>query len=275
MQGLNNFGASLGLPGAGSPSAIYGTKPTVPNLGAEQQKAIGADVAALPGLEGLASSVNQFTQAQKNQMLSFVTPDWQKNLGLAGEDISKMLQGELPTSDIAMSQLSSVSSALGAGTGGTGMMGNLVARDLGLRQQDIINKGLSANEAWLKTAESLTAPQFDFTKMFISPEQQFQRDWQQSLITAAPDPVARGESDAWNALIGEVLSIYGGGAGYQGTYRPNYGGGGGGGGYVPPNADLNSYFTAEPSQSDQTFNINVGGGDTGFGSTITSPGVGY
>lgn len=257
--GIMNFGASLGLaPGA---EKVYGTKPTVPQLGAEQQKAIAANQAALPGLETLATDVNQFSQQQKNAMLSFIDPNWQKNFGLAGEQINKMMLGELPTSDVAMSQLHSVSSALSGGFGGTPAMGNLVARDLGIEQQQVINQGLAANDRWLRTAESLSAPTFDMTRSFISPEQQFQRDWQQSLIAAAPDPVARGQSDAWNALIGEVLSMYGGGAGFKGGYTPQWpgGGGGGGGGGGDGSMMMPDY------NSGSTFNFDFGGSTLGYG----------
>lgn len=224
LGGLQDFGGSLGLPGGTSGSKIFGTKPTVPTLAQAGQQSLTDIQAILPGAESLASQVNQFSQAQKNAMMSFVTPDWQKNLGLAGADISKMLQGELPTSDIAQSQLKSVSSAIGGGYGDSPAMRNLVARDLGITQQQEIEKGLAANDRWLKTAENLTAPQFDFTKMFPTTQEEFSRDWQQSLISAAPDPTARGRSDEWNALIGEVLSVYAGGGGFKGGYTPNYGG---------------------------------------------------
>lgn len=245
--GLGNFMAGLGL--GGDASKIYGTKPIVPTLADAGQKAITDINLLMPGAEDIAKKVNTFTQQQKNAMMDLVTPGWQKNLGLAGDDINKMMQGVLPESDASAQQLQSVSGAVAGGFGGSGMGRNLVARDLGLRQQELINQGLAANDRWLKTAESLTGPMFDFTKMFPTPQEEFSREWQQNLITAAPDPVARGESDAWNALIGEILSVYSGGAGYKGGYTPQWPNSGGGGGYG------GGYYTQQAADMNTTFNF--------------------
>jgi hypothetical protein len=139
---------------------------------------------------------------------------------------------------------------------------------LGIDQLKVTEAGLAANERWMAMADKLAGPLFDFTKMFPTPQEEMQTDWQKNLIAAAPDPVARGESDAWNQLIGEVLSIYGGGAGYTGTYKPNYGGGGGGG----SGGGGGGGFWYTPAQSGTDVNIyNSGGSGTSQGQDVNIP----
>ncbi len=83
-------------------------------------------------------------------------------------------------------------------------------------------------------------PTFDYTTMFFSPAQMldhaystFQRDLLAAKSAAAPDPAARGRADQEMALLGMILSAYGGGAGYTGSKYGSSGAdvGGAGGGY--------------------------------------------
>ena len=231
--GLGDFAGSLGLPGGTSGTAIFGSKPVVPKPVDEALKSQKDTQTLLPGAEKQATQIDTFNQSELERMLELSAPGLFENMGIAGKDIKQMLSGVLSDSDAAAQQRRSIGDALSGGflsfgAGGAGT--NLVLRDLGIAQQQQIDRGLTSLKKWTKEAESLTAPRFDITSMFPTWKDEYSADWQKSLIDAAPDPVARGRSDEWNALIGEVLSVYGGGAGFKGGYTPNYSGGGGGGG---------------------------------------------
>lgn len=219
--------------------SIFGSKPNVPalptvNLADQQQAAVRANQAILPGAEAMASEANRFNIGQINAMLENVMPGYQANLGTASTAISRMLQGELPMSDLAMQQNRSVSRAFGVGIGGSGGMGNLVARDIGRAQEQEVLAGLTSMENWMRTAASVYEPgMVNVSSMFVTPAQmyataneqniqQFQRNWMQSQISAMPDPVLAGI----NAEIMQLASSFLGGLG--GGMGKGMGGGGGG-----------------------------------------------
>ena len=181
------------------------SKPTVPaleklNLGTEAGKAISANQANLPAAEKLAGQANLFSQQQITDMLNRSIPGYSAMTGTASKNIASELKGEIPQDVQDAIQNSSAAKALGGGFGGSGMHGNLVARDLGLTSLSLTQQGLNSFQSWQKTAASMYEPSMmNVQSMFISPEQMYQADNQQNLqqagqqwltnqIDAMPDP---------------------------------------------------------------------------------------
>ena len=223
-----------------------GSKPKVPawnniDLGAEQQKAITANAAALPGAEALVSAANQFSQDQITKMLEQAIPGYSNIVGTTSQNIESELKGEIPTDVSQAVQSSAAARALGGGYAGTGMGRNLVARDLGLTSLDLTSKGLSSAESWMTTMNNLFRPSMiDVSSMFISPQQMFQADfqnqesawnvnWLKNQVKAMPDPFGEALGQFLGG-IGDAAASYFGGAGVAQVASGGGSGGGGGGG---------------------------------------------
>jgi hypothetical protein len=229
-------------------SGIFGKKPDVPSLPAlslpqEQQAAIKANIGALPADQSLVSQANKFSIAQINQMLESSFPGFAGTASEISQNIDEMAGGKIPTDVSEAVQRSSAARAIGGGFGGSGMHGDLVARDLGLTSLDLISKGIASAESWAKTSASLYEPSMiNLSSMFISPSQQaafdveernaqFQRQWMQNQISAMPDPVLRGLHDTVMSLADAYL----GGTYTEGMKPGDYGKTGGAslGGGIP------------------------------------------
>lgn len=220
-------------------------KPNIPqftptDLGAEQSKAIGENIASLPQAENLASQTNQFNINQIQSMLRQVIPGYDAMVGGVTKDINAELSGQIPADVSAAVQTSDAARALTGGFAGSGMHGNLVARDLGLTSLDLTQKGISTAQSWIASMNAINSPaMFNLSSMFVSPMQQaqitqennmgqFQRDyvsnlndWQHSLgYYAGQDVMDTG------ATVMSLLSSFMGGMGGGG------GKGGGGGGFM-------------------------------------------
>lgn len=223
IQDLGDFGSS---------ADIYGKRPEVPqfpDFGTYLKKTIKTNISSLPRIEELAEKSTELYR----QLLDVANPGATDLLNAGTENIKKMLAGELPKDVEEQLRRNAAEASIGAGTGASEFSGFRTARDLGLASLDLTQRGLAAAERWVAQAQSRT---FDFSKMFLGPqdairqaEGQWSRDWLHAQVEASPDPGARGEFDSEMAMIGMVLSAYGGGAGYTGGYRSPYGGGGGGG----------------------------------------------
>lgn len=155
-------------------------KPTIPawqpvDLGKSQSQAIASNTASLPALETLGSQINNFNQQQLTALLQQTIPGYTALTTDASKNIDAMLKGDIPTDVAAAVQDSAAARSLTGGFGGSGLSGNLTARDLGLTSLDLINRGISTAQNWLSTMASIaTSKQFDVTSMFITPQQQFQ-----------------------------------------------------------------------------------------------------
>lgn len=207
---------------------IYGRRPIVPGPIDYQQAladTIRTNINVLPSLTELGT---QATEAY-SKLLETAYPGITNLKNLGTEQIGSFLRGEVP--DDVRRQLQQMGAEKGAASGTAGSPFNkaLTARDLGLTSLNLIQGGLSAAERWIAQAKSQT---FDFSRMFYGPadaqkqaENEWQRRWLENQVAASPDPAKRGQFDSQMALLGMVLSAYGGGSGYQGTYRSPYQGG--------------------------------------------------
>lgn len=209
---------------------VFGKKPVIPTLPSltDAQKTAGEGNSANFGdISKLAASTNAFNQDQLNALIDrTLGPGVRQKIQ---DNLASQISGEIPK-DVqsaiyrGVAERSAGSNAFGGGD--SGFSRNVTARDLGLTSLDITDKALSSAEKWMQGAK---APTFDVTSMFITPAQQnaantdqFNRNLLAAKTAAAPDPGARGVFDSNMALMGMILSAYGGGGGgYQGTYRPD------------------------------------------------------
>lgn len=252
---------------------LVGSKPTVPdlpslNLGTEQQKALAANQAAIPGAEAIASNVDLFNQQQIDRMLSSVIPNYKAITGNVSRNIASLTAGQIPTDVQQAVQSSAAAQSLSGGFGGTQAGGNLLARDLGLTSLNLTQQGLNSAESWIKTASSIYEPgNFNVASMFITPGQQasfdveerntqFQTQWMKNQIAAMPAPWA---SDL-KQFVYRALSAYSGTSVPNNPYStpgsfgsPNLGSGNFGSGF-----DSTSNFSDNPEPSEGG-GINYGG----------------
>lgn len=250
---------------ATSGGSIAGTlltykKPKVPkyrevNLEGEQTSAINQNIASLPKLQGLASKINEFSSDELLKSLEKMFPGYADMLAKGGDIINQQLSGEIPEDVAKQIQRHSAEKAVGGGYAGSDFAGALEARDLGITSLNITNNALNSASRWLSQVKAGT-PQFDFTQMFVTPQQRiqvklqenaakFNRDMIKSQVDAMPE--------AWEAALATLfdnieemgssaLMMYAG-AGMGGGGAPKGGGGGGGGGGAAStqNAALQNY----------------------------------
>lgn len=258
MSGGKDGGS--GMPGMGSLSKIgkkiFGDKPVVPEFvkldaQKEQMGAVKGNLGALPGATALGEGVNTFNFNQLQQMLKAAIPQFDNMMNQGSANIMSQLRGEIP--DPVKDQIArqSAQRSLYGGFGaGSGMGKNLEARDLGLNSMALLQQGTDAASRWMTSAKANALPQmFDVTSMFLTPQQQigitagnnegqFQRDWLENKIAAAPDPTYRGIYDTVMTLVGAAAQVYSGGM--TKPYNSNAVAGGTGGMYMnystpPPN----------------------------------------
>jgi hypothetical protein len=207
-------------------SDIYGRRPEVPgpiDYGTALNRAIQQNISAIPGLTELGTQSTELYSRMMETAYPGITN--LKNLGTS--QIASFLRGEIPQ-DVS-EQVQRIGAERGATSGTSGSPFNkaLTARDLGMTSLGLIQGGLSAAERWVNQARAQT---FDFSRMFYGPqdaqrqaENEWQRQWLANQVAAAPDPTKRGRFDQQAALMGMILSVYGGGSGYTQGYRPSYG----------------------------------------------------
>jgi hypothetical protein len=198
------------------------------DYGLALERTVQQNISLLPSLEDLATRSTELY----SRLMETAYPGITNLRNLGTQQIGSFLRGEIPEDVSRQLRRISAEQSAGAGTSGSPFSKALEARDLGLTSLSLIQGGLGAAERWIAQAKSQT---FDFSRMFFGPEDtqrqaemEWQRQWLEAQVAAAPDPTARGQFDTGMAVIGMVLSAYGGGAGYQGTYRPSYGNVGGG-----------------------------------------------
>lgn len=213
-------------------SSIFGSTPHVPKYtpvspqGA-QATAIAGNAAALPAAQGVASSATAFNQNQISAMLEKYAPGFGAESAAIGKNTTSELNGEIPTDVSDAIQKSSAARALTGGFGGSGLSGNMLAKNLGLTSLDLIGMGTSAAESWAGIVDRIFGPGvMDVTSMFISPQQQFQAEtknaedtwnakWLQSQVAAQPNPVMSGLFKTFTGTA--ALEAYGGGNPFGGN----------------------------------------------------------
>lgn len=218
----------------GGAAGIYGSKPEVPTFSLldpsqVQKKTVQGNIDVLPKAEELATSVNAFNQAQVDKLLSAVLPGYKGLFARGMTSAGQLMSGQLP-SDVTSAVLDTANArAIGSGVGGSGMAASMQLRALGLTSLQAQQMGLSNFGSLLSMGQSVTPTPFNYTAMFLTPAQRFaqeqserdkqwQANWLQSQINAAPDPntlaIASGSGDTLQGLL--TLAAGGMGAGGMG-----------------------------------------------------------
>lgn len=265
----------------GGAIGAYGKKPKVPKWedidpGKVQLDTIKGNVASLADVAKLAAGVDTFNQDQLEKLIDRVLPGAREQIE---SNIGAQLRGELPEGVLKQLQRTNAERSVGALAQGSQFalgreLGSQLGMSLALTQQ-----GLSSAESWLARA---SAPSFDVTTMFFTPQQRlafqqqqqaskFQRDMIAAGVKAAPDPktAALGQEidRFFNTVAGFGMMAAGGAMG------GGMGAGGGAGGSPGAMAGANqSIGVANPYniggyglQGSSGFNTNSFGGGFGGG----------
>lgn len=247
-----------------------GDKPVVPDwkdvpLDDAARQAQGTNKSLLPDYMETASAVNSFTAKEIERMLTFANPRFHEVENKFLDNLDSGLRGELPSDVQQLIERKTAESAVRGGFSGSGVHRNLTARDLGLTSLQLTQTAMSSADQWLARArDQARAPLMDVTRMFITPEQQFQANWMnaenrynnqwlKNKIEAMPDPtdaaIGQWMQQTDNAIFGTALSMAGGMMG------GGMGGGGGGGKQIysqsansVPAAQFSDYAAPQASQ---------------------------
>lgn len=242
---------------------LYGSKPRPAkhiDYGSELQSIVGSNIELLPSLTELGLLSTDALTAMLERALPGFTNLRDTTTGI----LSDKLQGKVPRDVQQLLERNAAEKGITLGTSGSqfGQFDEL--RNLGLTSLGIQNEGLAQTSSWLAQNRANT---FDFSRFLLGKDdakQQAEFNWNvdrmNELSRVAPDPQVRGAWDTEMGFIGEILSVYGGGAGYQQTYRGTTGGPGGrmstGGGGGNESYFSDPYFSRgsgmeEPSWGDE------------------------
>lgn len=211
----------------GGGDEYFGSKPDVPKFPTSEEilaEMLKANSGALPGATTLAGQMDAANLGNWQTQVNQIAPSFMGAMSQAGDNIASRVRGEVPKEVQDAVQRSTAARSFMSGTGGganTSWLGNLTGRDLGRTAFDIQRQGEEDLGKFGGVLKSLT-PTTDVRSMLLSTpqvqnimEQKWNEEWLRAKIAGAPDPVAKGRADEEMALLGMVLSIYGGGPGYQ------------------------------------------------------------
>jgi hypothetical protein len=206
---------------------IYGTKPVVPEFDpyASYAKTIASNLKLEPQAQQLATLTNQGNQAALTGLIENQYPGFGAAQKGVQSNISDEIAGILYPDLVRNIQNQG---AIWGQQSGIGLNNPQVdyadLRNYGLTGMALKQKGQAdfQNYTDFLRKDVLPSP-MDIRDYSINPASantdEWQRNWLASQIAASPDPAARGQFDSKMAILGMILSAYGGGAGYQGTYR--------------------------------------------------------
>lgn len=228
---LNPFGGWSTHGIFGSKPSYKAFKPKPVDLGEQQRKGIQANITAYPDISKLGDLYSQDELAKLEQIL----PGYGENLSAGGaatkalfEEGMPLLHGEVPQDVQEAVQRSDAYKSLIGGYGGSPMAHALTARDLGLTSLQLMNQGAALTGQGYNTLQAWDAlarkDMLNPASMFVSPEDQYTSAMNQELqrqaykrnvsqIRASPSPTQSGVYNSLMQVLGEVLSIYGGGSG--------------------------------------------------------------
>lgn len=137
---------------------------------AEQAKAISGNLSELPTLENLTSQINTFLSGQQTKDIEALNPGYAaartQELGVARSEMA----GELPGfNDWLKRTAAETATASGSDLGSSFSFGQ--EANIGFQAKaNLIQSGLAATDRWIAQAQK--PQQFDFTSMFVTPQQQ-------------------------------------------------------------------------------------------------------
>jgi len=168
-------------------SSYYGSKPVVPqwqdvSLGGAQSAAIGSNLSALPAASALTGQTNAITQQQLTEAMNQAFPGFSNVLNKGSGVIQSELAGQIPEDVQNQIFASTASRAAAGGFAGTGQANALTARDLGTTSLALQQQGMNSANSWASLAKNYAVgPQANVASMFVSPQQQYQSDYQNAV----------------------------------------------------------------------------------------------
>lgn len=216
----------------------------------EQLNAIMANRNALPDIQRLTSSTNNFITADALRRAQKLIPNYSASLAQLGANTGDLLSGRLPFDDVM--DIMSDRSELSGGLGIPGTAGPATLKDLGISRLDAMGKGAGLLGEMVNIAETIS-PRSSYMRpqdSFINPLDRIRATMEQNVLkqqsgqnilnlgaTADPNDIARAQIGIGNAGRGGGADIgayataaqqliagvskWGTNQGYWGTPTPN------------------------------------------------------
>jgi hypothetical protein len=192
--------------------------------------AIGGNLSMLPGISSLTGGLGAANASAAQAAVGAGLPGYGGLLTKSSGDISSDLSGTVSPDVWAAIQQGAAERGIATGSPGSANANTAMLRALGLTSDALKTRG--QQELSAAVARTPTGPPVDASRFAVTPDQEQEAAYMQSLMRAAPNPTlkAQAEMDALMKQIGAGQAATGGGtrpwAGYTGT---NITGGGGGG----------------------------------------------
>lgn len=215
LSALGSIGGSAlgGLIGGGD-------KPEVPkfvpvDIEKEQAKTIGQNIASVKKSAELGQKVDAASYQNAVRLLDMAFPG---QFDQAKQTSASLMRGEIPQDVARRINEASAATAFQGGFQGSGLAGNLRARDLGLTSLQLQQQGFGQ----FQQLAGMMPRSFDLTSMFFSPQQRlqhavnernqkFQRDMIAAGISAAPSPQ--------QSALGQGIAQFGQTIGQMGMFQ--------------------------------------------------------
>lgn len=189
-----------------------------------QKKAVQENIDVLPKAQQLATMVDAFNQTQVDKLLSAVLPGYRGLFRTGLENAAALMAGKLPQKDIDTAMDISNARNMGQGVGFGGVGNQFDLQRLGITQVQANQMGLQNFAQLLGMGQSVTPQQFDYSRMFVSPTQQYAmmadqqsrqwtRDWLSAQMQAMPDPNVQLMAEGAGTTLQSILSMGAGMAG--------------------------------------------------------------
>lgn len=194
--------ADMAIGAAGGADKVFGTKPgvaeyTPTDLGAEANRAVGANTANMPEITAL---------------LNKILPGYTDMVAQGSKNTMSLLRGELPKDVEDKVRRNSAFKAFSGGYAGSGMSKALTARDFGRTSLDLMQVGENSAQRWAALTQGSVAPysitagqQADSTfknNLYKQATEQFRYN-----VLAAPEPGAAGMFNTISAIGGTAASF--------------------------------------------------------------------
>lgn len=224
-QTQQNYANSLEALLAGAGPEVFGSVPEhVPyepvDITQSQLDTIQGNLTALPYARALSRQVNREVIRNDLTRIRALVPGYDEKLGLIMDESTMNLRGDTNLPDYFDNVIRNRAEA-GAALGTPGTYGSATARDLGLSQMDLMDRGNSMFQNWLQTANAAVSPiqsQMRPQEMFFTPQQRLEADILQAQLkqqsgqsaanlAAMPDPTAAGIFNARLSTLGATTPI--------------------------------------------------------------------
>jgi hypothetical protein len=196
-------------------------------------QALGDIMANRPLWEDAVGQMNEVQRAQRLAGLGQFIPGYQQDIAQQQDILRNYMGGQIPLDVQQQIQNNAAARALGGGYGGTGMHGNLMARDLGLTSLQLQQAGMAGMQGLRGQLASFMPGDINVSSYAgLTPAQQIDlRSAERSerirnLMAAAGMPTGQAVKAGMWSGIGQAFAQAGSQAGQAYAQNPNIFGGG-------------------------------------------------